>query len=323
MGLPAVPTNDRTANASTHMPAPSRHAVGRLRLDDPLRAAPCFSHGGYICEGAYSPILTISLAPPTRTSMSAPYARGLQSTVSSRWPAWLDVVQGISGLVLVVFMWAHMFLVASILLGEDAMYFVARLLEGEPLLGKPYPILVASIAFGVFVVFAVHAIVAIRRIPGSYREYRAFLRHASTFGHADTTLWLVQVVTGIVLMFLATAHLYQMLVHPSEIGPYASADRVWSGHWWPLYLVVLFAVELHGGIGIYRLIVKWGWLLEPNRRVKRRGLSWLKWGITSFFLTLGLLTLAAYMKLGYDHRERVGERYVPRVDQVLEGSRGE
>ena len=37
----------------------------------------------------------------------------------------------------------------------------------------------------------------------------------------------------------------------------------------------------------------------------------LKWGITVFFLTLGLLTLAAYMKIGHEHRDRAGERYVP------------
>ena len=28
---------------------------------------------------------------------------------------------------------------------------------------------------------------------------------------------------------------------------------------WPLYLVMLFAVEFHGGIGLYRLALKWGW----------------------------------------------------------------
>ena len=40
-----------------------------------------------------------------------------------------------------------------------------------------------------------------------------------------------------------------MLMHPGDIGPYESADRVWSGRWWPLYLVALFCVELHG-IGV-------------------------------------------------------------------------
>jgi len=230
-------------------------------------------------------------------------------------PAWLDVTQGVTGLVLVLFMWAHMFMVSSILLGEDAMYFVARMFEGEPLLGKPYPGLVAAVAAFVLVMFIVHAVVAIRKIPGSWREYQLFRRHVSVFRHADTSLWLLQVVTGFLLMFFAVAHLYQMMLHPADIGPYASADRVWSGRWWPFYLVLLFAVELHGGVGIYRLALKWGWFTNRQGHTDRRILTRAKWGLTAFFLVLGLLTLAAYMKLGYEHRHNVGERYLPEYRQ--------
>ncbi len=78
---------------------------------------------------------------------------------------------------------------------------------------------------------------------------------------------------------------------------------------WPLYLVLLFLVELHGGIGLYRLAMKWGQYRDPiamRRRLKR-----LKWGLTAFFLILGLTTLAAYMKLGMAHEAHVGEHYVP------------
>jgi fumarate reductase subunit C len=230
---------------------------------------------------------------------------------SLRQPARLDVIQGASGLFLVLFMWAHMFMVSSILLGKEAMYHVARMFEGEPLLGKPYPGLVSLVAGLVLVVFLVHAVAAIRRIPGSYREYSAFRRHAATLRHPDTSLWLLQVVTGFLLMFFAAAHLYQMMLNPADIGPYASADRVWSGRWWPFYLVMLFAVELHGGIGIYRLALKWGWFADRNGRLPRRRLQRAKWALTAFFLVLGLLTLAAYMKLGYEHRAQVGERYLP------------
>ena len=56
---------------------------------------------------------------------------------ASRVPAWLDLLQGLSGLLLVVFMWAHMFFVSSILLGMDTMYTVTRMFEGEFLFGKP------------------------------------------------------------------------------------------------------------------------------------------------------------------------------------------
>ncbi len=100
---------------------------------------------------------------------------------------------------------------------------------------------------------------ALRKFPIDYRQYRAFRDHASAMKHADTTLWWWQVVTGFAMFFLVTVHLHVMLTRPDRIGPFESADRVWSEHYWLLYLVLLFAVELHGGIGLYRLAVKWGW----------------------------------------------------------------
>src|SRR5262249_42288316 len=123
-------------------------------------------------------------------------------------------------------------------------------------------------------------------VPGQFSRVSQLSRPLENVArHEDTTLWWVQAVTGFALFFLASVHLYQMLVHPGNIGPYESADRVWSGRWWPLYLVLLFAVELHGGVGLYRLVVKWGWFEgeDPNRT--RELLKRFKWGITVFFLT--------------------------------------
>ena len=104
-----------------------------------------------------------------------------------------------------------------------------------------------------------------------------------------------------------------MLMHPGDIGPYESADRVWSGRCWPLYLVLLFCVELHGGIGLYRLAVKWGWFAGHGpERDAASGSSALKWALTVFFLVLGLATLAAYIKIGIRaSRPSYGERYTP------------
>ncbi|MBC6905097.1 fumarate reductase cytochrome b subunit [Saccharophagus sp. K07] len=229
----------------------------------------------------------------------------------SRWPARLDVIQGVTGLLLVLFMWAHMGFVSSILLGKDAMYFVARMFEGEPIFGKPYPFLVSIVAAVVFILFAVHALLALRKFPSSFSQYRALSQHLGWFRHPDTLLWVLQVITGFALFFLASVHLYQMAFHPSDIGPYASSDRVWTGRMWPLYLVMLFAVELHGGIGFYRLLLKWGVFLGDNPKRNRRRLQKIKWGITIFFIVLGLTTLGAYMKIGIEHADRAGERYVP------------
>ena len=80
---------------------------------------------------------------------------------------------------------------------------------------------------------------------------------------------------------------------------------------WPLYLLLLLAVEFHGGIGLYRLAVKWGWFLGDDPVAGRRRLQRFKWALTSFLLLLGLLTLAAYMKIGIEHADRAGERYSP------------
>jgi len=232
-------------------------------------------------------------------------------TKINHWPAWLDLIQSATGLVLGLFMWAHMLFVSSILISHDAMFWVSRMFEGEPLLGEPYPFLVTLVGFSILVLLVTHAILALRKFPANERQYSAMNQHLSRFKHGDTWLWTVQVITGFCLFFLASVHLYQLILNPADIGPYASADRVWSGRMWPLYLVMLFVVEIHGGIGLYRLALKWGWFIGKDAKKSRRRLKTLKWIITGFFLVLGLTTLAAYMKIGYEHAPNVGERYVP------------
>ena len=233
------------------------------------------------------------------------------ATKLNKWPMWFDVIQGATGLILVLFMWTHMFMVSSILLGKDAMYWVTKMFEGEPIFGKSYPILVSLFAAFIFVLVVVHAFLAMRKFPASHREYQVLHRHARHLKHGDTWLWYGQVITGFILFFTASIHLYQLMVTPSDIGPYASSDRIWSGNMWPLYLILLFVVELHAGIGIYRLAIKWGLGLGRQPKQTRARLKIIKWSITTFFLTLGLLTLAAYMKIGIEHSDRVGERYQP------------
>jgi len=98
---------------------------------------------------------------------------------------------------------------------------------------------------------------------------------------------------------------------PEDIGPYASADQAVSEMMWPLYILLLLAVELHGAIGLYRLCVKWGWFEGKNPRESRKKLRSAMWAITIFFLLLGSLTFGTYVKIGIAHADRAGERYVP------------
>lgn len=229
----------------------------------------------------------------------------------SRWPARMDLAQSLSGLFLGLFMWGHMLFVSSILISQDVMWAITKLFEGYFFFGRAFPGIVSVIVLLILVTLITHAFLAMRKFPANYQQYRAFIGHKKLLHHSDTTLWWWQCVTGFALFFLATVHLYQMLMHPGLIGPLESGERVWSGRWWPIYLVMLFCVELHGGIGLYRLAVKWGWFMGRDPAKGRERLTILKWALTVFFLLLGLVTLAAYAKIGYQNRNTSGERYTP------------
>ena len=229
----------------------------------------------------------------------------------SLWPARLDALQSASGLALALFMWAHMLFVSSILLGKDAMWAVTKFFEGYYFLGEAHPWLVSLMVAIVIALFVGHALLALRKFPASYRQYKAFRSHMRGLRHGDTSLWYWQAFTGFALFFLASPHLFIMLTQPDSIGPYGSADRVWSDGMWGLYILLLLAVELHGGIGLYRVAVKWGWFEGRDPASSRARLKKLKWGLTGFFLILGLLTLAAYVKIGIEHADRYGQPYVP------------
>lgn len=245
-----------------------------------------------------------ALSAPPLAASAAPRRK-------SRWPARLDLLQSASGLFLALFLMAHMFFVSSILISQEAFYTVARFFEGAWLLGKPQPMLVSGVVIVIMVIFIVHAWLAMRKFPAGYRQYRAFIAHKNRLRHGDTSLWWLQIWTGFALFFMATIHLYDMLTQPALIGPYESADRVWTGNMWPLYLMLLFAAELHASVGLYRLAIKWGWFDAAEPELSRRRLLWAKHGLGAFFITLGLVTLAAYVDLGRAHADRAGERYVP------------
>lgn len=236
-------------------------------------------------------------------------------------PARADVLQSASGLLLVLFVWGHMFFESSILLGKDAMYWVSKMFEGEHLFGKPYPALVSAVAAIIFLLVAIHAILALRKFPGSYKQYTRLHQHLGAVSHEDTNLWYAQLITGFALFFLVPVHVYGVFMQPENIGPYASSDRIWSGRFWILYAPLLLTVHLHAAIGAYRLAMKWGLSTNVKAAVARRRFKVGMWATLGFFVCLGAASLGTYMKIGYEHADQVGERYVPAATSApTEGS---
>ena len=79
-----------------------------------------------------------------------------------------ELLSGVSGLVLALFMWGHVILVGSILTGTRGFDWLATMLE-EYFIAQPTVVLI-------FAIFLVHAALAARKIPVKLSERKKMLR---------------------------------------------------------------------------------------------------------------------------------------------------
>ncbi len=169
---------------------------------------------------------------------------------SRKTAAILDILEAMSGLSLALFLWMHMIFVATIYFGADSFDAIAHTLDATRLSYAGIPPLI--------VIFFLHFLLAARKIPPTYRQQRVIWSHAATLDHKDTWSWLVQVVTGMAILLLASIHFWVVL----SSWPIESSMSAFRISRWPyllFYLVLLVLGELHAGLGLYRLAVKWGW----------------------------------------------------------------
>ncbi|MBP1933835.1 hypothetical protein [Ammoniphilus resinae] len=193
---------------------------------------------------------------------------------------WVELVQTVSGLLLVGFLWTHMIFVASILLGIEAFNTLAKFMEDFGLL----PVAV------IFIILAgaAHVGTVLRRIPGRWQEQKIVWRHAKTIKHHDTWSWLFQAVTGSAMLILIIIHVFVVVY--AGINTELSADRVHSWMLW-FYIVLLLLAEYHASVGLYRTLVKW-------TNMKRRSLKTVLLIITILTVGLGLISLAVFYSHG-------------------------
>lgn len=204
-----------------------------------------------------------------------------------RTEAYLDLFQMLTGIVLVAFMWAHMVLVASINLdlgGGRVMNAIARFFEatymaqiGGPLIGF---------------IMLIHFVVAARKIPFRAREQKAIWRHSVNFSHTDTWLWIIQAATAFIILIMGSIHMWTVLTS-LPITAAKSAGRIQGGWWFGFYLLLLPVIELHVGIGIYRIGVKWGYITRANRAQ----LHGFDNRLTFIMIGIGLVTLLTFLAL--------------------------
>ena len=203
---------------------------------------------------------------------------------TGRTSAYLDWLQMLTGVGLIAFMWSHMVLVASINLGADVMDALARFLEGTYMAQVGGPM----IAFA----FLLHFVLAARKVPFRMEQQSTIWKHTRMLKHLDTWLWLIQAFTAMVILIMGSIHMWTILTD-LPITAVKSAARIQGGFWAVFYFILLPMVELHVGIGFYRIGVKWGVI----KRKTRKGFKGFENILTAIFILIGVITLIRFLTL--------------------------
>lgn len=202
----------------------------------------------------------------------------------NRTSAYLDWLQMLTGVGLVLFMWSHMVLVASVNLGPEVMNAIARFFEDTYMAQLGGPMIGATFLF--------HFVLAARKIPFRTDEALSLWRHSRLLHHTDTWLWMIQAFTAMIVLIMGSIHMWSVLTD-LPITAAKSAARVQGGFWLVFYLILLPMVELHVGIGFYRIAVKWGFAQRKDRKKFKKFENYL----TAIFVTIGLITLLRFLLL--------------------------
>ncbi len=179
----------------------------------------------------------------------------------TRTSAVLDWLEVSSGIGLVLFIMGHSFFVASVVLGAATFDSLAGFFETTGLAQVGGPIIA--------LVFLLHFMLAARKIPFRASQQRVIWKHARMMRHEDTWLWLVQAVTGMLILLMGSIHMW-VLLNDLPITAEKSVALLYAGTWLWFYLFFLLFVAMHVAIGIYRAGVKWGYIRRENRvRMKK------------------------------------------------------
>ena len=117
----------------------------------------------------------------------------------SRWPAYCDVAQSVTGLLLGIFLFCHMAFTSSIQLGKDTFWNLVALSGGYPIDGEEHAWMHVVLIGAITLLVIIHALMALRRFPTSYRMFHNIKSQYQFIAHRDTTLWIVQIVTAVIL----------------------------------------------------------------------------------------------------------------------------
>lgn len=231
----------------------------------------------------------------------------VETKQKSKAYAWCDVLQSGTGLILGLFLFCHMAFTSSILLGKDTFWTLCSFTGGYFIDGVDHLWMHSAFVGVIFILVVIHAITALRKFPSNYKAFRIMRGHYKLLRHTDTTLWWVQLITGVILTGLVFPHMFPMLMNPGDIGPYGSGLEVYNSWLWVVFLF-LIVTELHGMIGLYRLCMKWCGPSNATRSFLRK----LTFVVIVLMIAMGSCTIMGFYNAGSEAAKADPEaHYVP------------
>lgn len=216
---------------------------------------------------------------------SIPSIATYKPTTGCKCAAYLDWLQMLSGVGLIAFMCMHLVFVGSVILGPGIMNGLSHFFEasGMAQIGGP----------AIFALLLLHFALAARKIPFATKQQGVMLANARRMQHTDTWLWVVQAVSGMIILIMGSIHLWTVLTD-LPITAQKNAMRLQEGWAWiAFYLVFIPLVWAHTGIGFYRIMVKWGIIGNESRA----GLKKKDAVVTAAVIGIGLITLLRFLFL--------------------------
>lgn len=210
----------------------------------------------------------------------------------SRWPAYCDVAQSVTGLLLGLFLFCHMAFTSSIQLGKDVFWNLVAFSGGYPIDGEEHAWMHVVLIGAITLLVIIHALMALRRFPTSYRMFHNIKSQYQFIAHRDTTLWIVQIGDRCDLDRYGLPARHPDVARPARHCPNLSSVHTYhNGLLWTF--VFLVATELHGMIGLYRLCVKWD-VFAGNREALRK----IMYCVVVLMIACGSMTMWTYYSNG-------------------------
>jgi len=200
----------------------------------------------------------------------------------ARTAVYIDVGEMISGILLLCFIFFHLFLVFTVVFGRNGEIFnkVAKFLEDYYL----FHIALGAIAL----LILAHAILVVSRIPVRLQDQWTVLQRGTRMSHFDTLLWFFQVGSGFLIFAFAFAHLWHIFTNmPIEAAK--SAEGAQKGYLW-FYVPFLLLLAIHLSAGFYRICVKWNW-------IPRKAAIPLSWLIFASYIIIAIYNMTVFLRI--------------------------